>query len=158
MKLIMGYIMCGNKTILILMLSVLTLITGACSTVRDVTDWVPGVDSNEEILAAEEQKAREKRQQMREKYADKSAFAPTGGTLMNDAEINVAISQRYSQDDSINRADIGIEVNNSIVTLTGSVASSEMAVRVIAIAKDIAGVSRVISKLMVISLRNPKSD
>ena len=150
--------MCGKKTILILMLSVLTLIMGACSTVRDVTDWVPGVDSNEEILAAEEQKAREERQQMREKYTDKSAFAPTGSTLMNDAEINVVISQRYSQDDSINRADIGIEVNSSIVTLTGTVTSSEMAVRAIAIAKDITGVSRVISKLVVISLRSPKSD
>jgi len=146
--------MSSNKPVLMLMLSATSLIVGACSSVRDVTDWVPGVDSNEEIQAAEEQEAREERWQMREKYTDKSAFAPTGSALINDAEINVAISQQYSQDELIEREDIGIEVNNSIVTLTGTVTSSEMAVRAIAIARDTSGVSRVISRLVVISLRN----
>lgn len=144
----------AKKKLLILLLSVLSLLLGACSTVRDATDWVPGVDSNEEIQAAAEQKTRAERQQMREKYTDKSAFAPTGSALMNDAEINVAISQGYSQDDLIHREDIGIEVNDSVVTLTGSVTSTEAAVRAIAIARDTAGVSRVISKLVIVSLRN----
>lgn len=146
--------MCIKKYILALVLTA-SLLLNACSTVRDATDWVPGVDSNEEIQAAAEEQARKERLQMREHYMDQSAFAPTGNMSMDDAEINVLISQRYSQDELIQREDIGIEVNNSIVTLTGSVTSSEMAVRAIAIAKDTAGVSRVISKLVVISLRSP---
>lgn len=145
----------ATQPILKLGLPVLIIFLGACSTVRDVTDWIPGVDSNAEVEAANEVKAQEKYRQQRESYTDMSAFAPTGNPLMNDAEINVSISQRYAQEQLIKPEDIGIEVNNGIVTLTGSVTSSDMAVRAIALAKDTAGVSRVISKLVIISLRKP---
>ncbi len=145
----------ATQPILKLGLPVLTLLLSACSTVRDVTDWIPGVDSNAEVQAASEARAQEEYRQQREAYKDMSAFAPTGNPLMNDAEINVSISQRYAQDQLIDPEDIGIEVNNGIVTLTGSVISSDTAVRAIALAKDTAGVSRVISKLVIISLRNP---
>ena len=140
----------------VLALAVATALTmTACSTVRDATDWVPGVDSNEEIQAEEKKEAEEAREIEREAYKDKAAFAPitTGSASESDASINVSISQQYIEDSAINREDIGIEVNAGVVTLTGSVASNESAVRAIAIAKDTTGVAKVISKLVVIKLR-----
>ena len=131
------------------------LAMAACTTVRDVTDWVPGVDSNEEIQAEKEQQEKEAREKEREVYKDKAAFAPmtTDNASEADAKINVNISQKYREESVINRADIGIEVNAGVVTLTGSVHSDESAVRAIAIAKSTTGVSKVISKLVVIKLR-----
>ena len=136
-------ILCGTLSLLILQ---------ACSTVRDVTDWVPGVDSNEEIQAEKEQ---QQKQEKDKAYPDKAVFEAkmTGPTAENDALINVKISQQYVQESIIKREDIGIEVNAGVVTLTGSVATEESAVQAIFIAKNTAGVSMVISKLVVIKLR-----
>ncbi|MDX2505964.1 MAG: BON domain-containing protein [Gammaproteobacteria bacterium] len=131
------------------------LAMAACSTVRDATDWVPGVDSNEEIQAEKEQQEKEVRAKEREAYKDKAAFAPivTDSASEADAKINVNISQKYEAESAINRADIGIEVNAGVVTLTGSVDSDKSAVRAIALAKSTPGVSKVISRLVVIKLR-----
>lgn len=134
--------------------AVTALTLTACSTVRDATDWVPGVDSNEEVQAKQEKEAREAREEARKAYVDKEAFAPTTQVISDaDAQINVTISQKYAADEKINREDIGIEVNAGVVTLTGAVNSDESAIRAISIAKNTVGVSRVISKLIVIQLR-----
>lgn len=136
------------------LLAVTALTLTACSTVRDATDWVPGVDSNEEVQAKQEKEAREAREEARKAYVDKEAFAPTTQVISDaDAQINVTISQKYAADEKINREDIGIEVNAGVVTLTGAVNSDESAIRAISIAKNTVGVSRVISKLIVIQLR-----
>lgn len=126
----------------------------ACSTLRDATDWVPGVDSNEEIKAQEEKEAKEQRLK-EQAYKDKAVYEPVmaASTAEADAKINVMISKKYSEDPVVKRDDIGIEVNAGVVTLMGSVNSEESAVRAIALAKSTRGVSRVISKLVVIQLR-----
>jgi len=136
----------------LLMASAFTL--SACSTVRDATDWVPGVDSNEEVQAEKQKQEQEVREKESEAYADKAAFAPTSNYISDaDAKINVSISQQYIEESVVKREDIGIEVNAGVVTLTGSVNSNASAIRAISIAKSTAGVSKVISKLVVIKLR-----
>ncbi len=140
------------KTLLISMISMALLMSG-CSTVRDVTDWVPGVDSNEEIQQENEKQQQEIRVKEREVYEDKMAFEAADYTADSDAMINVSISQKYASENLIQRGDIGIEVNAGVVTLTGSVDSDESAVKAISIAKSAKGVAKVISKLMVINLR-----
>lgn len=131
----------------------------ACSTVRDATDWVPGVDSNEEIQAEKNKQVQKAKAKEHEAYVDKAAFAPTNSSASDaDAKINVSISKKYAEDNHVKREDIGIEVNAGVVTLTGSVDSDEAAIRAISIAKNSAGVSRVISKLVVIQLRKNKEE
>ena len=136
-------------------LSLMLVVTlSACSTVRDATDWIPGVDSNAEVKAKEQQQSKEQMQKMREVYEEKSIYAPTSSIASDtDARINVSISQQYAEDELINREDIGIEVSAGVVTLSGAVNSEASAVRAIAIAKNTAGVARVISRLVVIQLR-----
>ena len=141
----------GAALVLVLSFALLS----ACSTVRDATDWVPGVDSNEEIRAQEEKEAREQRLKEQQAYKDKAVYEPVvaASTAEADAKINVMISKKYSEDPVVKRDDIGIEVNAGVVTLMGSVNSEESAVKAIALAKSTRGVSRVISKLVVIQLR-----
>ena len=137
----------------ILIFFVLTL--QACSTVRDATDWVPGVDSNDDIKAEEIKESEDLKQKQDKVYQDKMVFEKkiSGPLVESDAVISVAISQKYVDEVIIEREDIGIEVNAGVVTLTGSVDSEKSAVKAIAIAKNTRGVSMVISKLVVIKLR-----
>lgn len=139
-------------------LAVVTVLSmTACSTVRDATDWVPGVDSNEEIQAEKNKQTQEKLAKEREAYEDKAAFAPVNFSASEaDARINVDISNKYAADDAVKRDDIGIEVNAGVVTLTGTVDSDAAAIKAISIAKSTEGVSRVISRLVVIQLRDNK--
>lgn len=141
-----------------LALSALTMV--ACSSVRDATDWVPGVDSNEEIQAEKEAQLQEARAKEREAYENKAVFAPTitDSAAESDAKINVGISQKLIEETSIKREDIGIEVNAGVVTLSGSVNSEAMAVKAIAIAKSTKGVAKVISRLVVIKLRTSEKE
>ncbi len=127
-----------------------------CSSVRDATDWVPGVDSNEEVQAQQEKEDKARRAKEQEAYKDKAVFSPAiaANTSEADARINVMISQKFSESPMVKRDDIGIEVNAGVVTLMGSVNSEESAVKAIAMAKSTRGVSRVISKLVVIQLRS----
>ena len=137
------------KTLLLIFISV-TL--QACGTVRDATDWVPGVDSNEEVQAEESKEIKRKQDKV---YQDKMVFEKkmTGPVAENDAVISVSISQKFVNEAIIKREDIGIEVNAGVVTLTGSVDAENSAVKAISIAKNTKGVSMVISKLVVIKLR-----
>ncbi|MCP3852025.1 MAG: BON domain-containing protein [Gammaproteobacteria bacterium] len=138
----------------ILVASTALAMMSACSTVRDTTDWVPGVSSNEEIAAEEKQEAIELAKKEREAYEDKAAFAPTTRLAStSDAKISVNIGQKFEQENTITREDIGIEVNAGVVTLTGNVASEDSAINAISIAKSTAGVSRVVSKLVVVNVR-----
>ncbi|MCK5649269.1 MAG: BON domain-containing protein [Gammaproteobacteria bacterium] len=144
-----------NIVIKTLMAAAVLLVT-ACSTVRDTTDWIPGVDSNEEIKVEQQKEALEAKEKEREVYQDKAAFASTARTASeSDAKISVNIGQKYTQTDAIKREDIGIEVNAGVVTLTGHVNSDDSAVRAISIAKSTIGVSRVISRLVVVNVRAP---
>ncbi len=141
------------------LLLITALVMAGCSTVRDATDWVPGVDSNEEIQQENERQQQEIRVKEREIYEDKMAFEAADYTADSDAMINVSISQKYASENIIQRGDIGIEVNAGVVTLTGSVDSDESAIRAISIAKSAKGVAKVISKLVVINLRTePKAE
>ena len=124
----------------------------ACSSVRDATDWVPGVDSNAEIQAEQAQEIKQKQDKV---YQDKMVFEAkiSGSSSESDATINVKISQQYVHDIAIKREDIGIEVNAGVVTLTGNVHSEQSAIRAISIAKNTTGVAMVISKLVIIRVR-----
>ncbi len=137
----------------ILMAFTVLAMMSACSTVRDTIDWVPGVSSNEEIAAEEKQEAIELAKKEREAYEDKAAFAPTTRLdSTSDAKISVNIGQKFEQENTITREDIGIEVSASVVILTGNVASEDSAINAISIAKSTAGVSRVVSKLVVVNV------
>ncbi len=138
------------KLILLALLISLT----ACSTVRDTTDWIPGVDSNEDVQQEKQKEVEKAKAIEHENYVDKAVFDRNSrNTSESDAKISVQISQKYAHIKSIKPEDIGIEVNNSVVTLTGNVNSNQSAIDAIAIAKSTSGVTRVISKLVVISLR-----
>ncbi len=143
------FVQAYTKTLLLIFISV-TL--QACSTVRDATDWVPGVDSNEEVQAEKSKEIKQKKDKI---YQDKMVFEKkmTGLVAENDAVISVSISQKFVNEAIIKREDIGIEVNAGVVTLTGSVDAENNAVKAIIIAKNTRGVSMVISKLVVIKLR-----
>jgi osmotically-inducible protein OsmY len=130
------------------------LLLGSCGTVRDTTDWIPGIDSNEEIQQAKQQQAQQAIEEERQRYEDKVAFAPTTPIAAHsDAKISVSISQKLNNLAVINRQDIGIDVTSGVVTLTGSVPSDEGAIQAITAAKSTLGVSRVISKLVVMNIR-----
>ncbi len=147
-----------KKLRLKLFLPIVVLGISACGTVRDTTDWIPGVDSNEQVRIEEQKQLREQLEMEREVYRDKNAFAPISRTASEaDARISVHISEKYATEKSIKPEDIGIEVNASVVTLTGNVIDNSNAIKAIAIAKSTAGVSRVISKLVVIKVRNNNS-
>lgn len=145
----------AKKKIIINTLMATTALTiAACTTVRDTTDWIPGVDSNKEVKAKEKQEVLEARKKEREIYEDKIVFAPTSRTASEaDAKMSVEIGEKYVQANEINREDVGIEVNSGVVTLSGNVNSSESAVNAISIAKSTTGVSRVISRLVVVKVR-----
>ncbi|WP_198264157.1 BON domain-containing protein [sulfur-oxidizing endosymbiont of Gigantopelta aegis] len=143
-----------KKKIIINSLMAVTIVTlTACTTVRDTTDWIPGVDSNEEKQVEAKLEAKEAQAKERQAYEDKAAFAPTRTASEADAKISVTIGNELSQAEMINREDIGIEVNAGVVTLTGNVNSDESAVSAISIAKSTRGVSRVVSKLLVVKVR-----
>lgn len=142
-----------NPTIRFFFLLIILLSVSACSTVRDATDWVPGVDSNEEIKKKEMEKQRQKRAEQNKNYHSKAAYVPTGPQAEIDAEVNVIISQRYAEDPLIEAGEIGIEVHSGVVTLTGAVQSEEAAIKAISLAKSVKGVTRVISKLIIILVR-----
>lgn len=142
-----------NKFFINTLMAATILTMAACSTVRDTTDWVPGVSSNEEIAAEEKKEADEAAELERQAYEDKAVFASTTRTAStSDAKISVNIGQQYAES-GLNRKDIGIEVNAGVVTLTGNVDSDDDAVSAISIAKSSKGVSRVISKLIVVNVR-----
>ncbi|MFK5986982.1 MAG: BON domain-containing protein [Pseudomonadota bacterium] len=134
-------------------LLLIILFISACSSVRNVIDWVPGVDSNEEIATQQALEAKQQRQQEREVYNSKAAYSPTGSLSEIDAEISVLLSQRYQQQQVINPSEIGIEVHSSVVSLSGSIKNEQTAIDLISIAKEIPGVTRVISHLIIISVR-----
>lgn len=144
------------RNALIVFIVAIVLAMMACSTVRDVTDWVPGVDSNEEAQAKANEEAQALSEQQRINYKNRTVYAPASNRVSEeeDARISVDISQQYDTSELINREDIGIEVNAGVVTLTGHVDANESAVNAITIAKSRPGVVRVISKLVVIKLRN----
>ena len=122
-------------------IAIAVLVISACSTVRDTTDWIPGVDSNEEVQAKQQQQVKKVMAKEREDYIDKAAFAPlTQSASELDAKISVQISQKYQQSKMVNPEDVGIEVNAGVVTLTGNVNSDDSAIHAIAIAKSTRGV------------------
>jgi len=137
----------------IFLLAILVVSLSACSTVRDAADWVPGVDSNEEVKRKEVAVERSKRHKEKKDYYSKAAYVETGAQAEIDAEISVAISSRYVLEPSITAGEIGVEVHSGVVTLTGTVKSEAAAVKAIALAKNVRGVTRVISKLIIISVR-----
>lgn len=148
----MGF--CEKKTIINILIVAAALTINACSTVRDTTDWLPGIDSNAQVKAEEQKEVLAARAIERELYEDKIAFAPISRSASElDAKISVKIGQEYTTANDIERENIGIEVNTGVVTLTGNVDSNESAVSAISIAKSTAGVSRVISKLVIVNVR-----
>jgi len=137
----------------IFLLVVVTTFLSACGTVRDATDWVPGVDSNEEIQRQKQQEERRKRALQKKEYQSKAAYVPIGPQAEIDAEISVMISKRYAEEPNIEAGEVGIDVHSGVVTLSGTVSSEAAAVKAISLAKSVGGVTRVISKLIIISVR-----
>jgi len=137
----------------IFLLIIFAVFLSACSTVRDATDWVPGVDSNEDVKRKDMEAQRSERHKEKKDYYSKAAYVPTGPQAEIDAEISVIISQRYALESTIAAGEIGIEVHSGVVTLSGTTKTEEAAVKAIALAKSVNGVTRVISKLIIISVR-----
>jgi osmotically-inducible protein OsmY len=71
-----------------------------------------------------------------------------GGALDN-ARVVAVINGKYIADSDLSALDLNVDADKSVVTLTGSVASVELAGRAIALALDTEGVTQVVSLLKV---------
>ena len=67
----------------------------------------------------------------------------------NDAKITTEIKAKFTDDDRLDAADIHVDTKDSVVTLHGKVLGHEEEQRAIEIARSVAGVSNVVSKLEV---------
>ena len=92
------------------------------------------------------QKAREKGAEVGEKAA---VAAKKVGDAMEDAALTTKIKAKMALDDSVKSRAIDVTTDGSTVTLSGTVGSTAERDRAVALARDTAGVTRVIDHLQV---------
>ena len=73
----------------------------------------------------------------------------TAGESIADARVLAVIKSKYVLDRDLSAWDIGVNVDDGNVTLTGKIASQDLIGRAVALALDTEGVRRVASKLTV---------
>jgi hyperosmotically inducible protein len=77
-----------------------------------------------------------------------TAASKAGGTL-NESAITAKIKSKMALDDHVKARAINIDTSESVVTLTGVVASAEERARAVNLARDTEGVSRVVDRLQI---------
>lgn len=80
----------------------------------------------------------------------------TVGTAMNDASIHAKLTDSFIKSGTNNLySNVGIEVNEGVVLLTGAVESADSAARAVQLAWDVEGVSEVINELQISNRGGP---
>jgi len=74
----------------------------------------------------------------------------TMGGIVDDAGITMSIKSHMIKDKQVSALDINVDTRNGVVTLYGSVSSVEEELRAIALAKQVKGVRKIISKITVV--------
>ncbi|MGD2074090.1 MAG: BON domain-containing protein [Gammaproteobacteria bacterium] len=69
--------------------------------------------------------------------------------IANDTTITSTINTRYVKDDLVSAFDVNVDTSRGVVTLYGNVPSEQAARRAVALARSVAGVKRVESRLTV---------
>ena len=70
--------------------------------------------------------------------------------ILSDAGITASITAKYIQDREVSALNINVDTRGGVVTLYGSVASSAIEDRAIALASEVSGVKKIISKITVV--------
>lgn len=71
--------------------------------------------------------------------------------IISDAGITASINAKYIQDRQVSALDINVDTREGVVTLYGSVATRAIEDKAIALAAEVVGVKKIISKLTVIA-------
>jgi hyperosmotically inducible protein len=75
----------------------------------------------------------------------------TAAEIASDTAITSTINSRYVKDDLVSAFDVNVDTYRGAVTLYGNVHSERAAARAVELARTVKGVSRVQSKLTVVS-------
>jgi hyperosmotically inducible protein len=70
---------------------------------------------------------------------------------INDSGITTAIKAEFLQDSKLRHADVGVDTNNGVVTLKGTVATADLRRHAITVAHHTAGVKRVDDEIRIAS-------
>ena len=71
------------------------------------------------------------------------------GDRMSDSALTAKIKSKMALDDHVNARAINVDTSRSVVTLNGTVASKNQRDRALQLARDTAGVTRVVDKLQI---------
>ena len=124
--------------VLLRALIVFSLVTAAGCTASPSSDGAPGKIDTE--------KARERGAELGEKAAEATAKIQD---TVGEAAITTKIKAKMALDDSVKARSIDVSTNGSEVTLGGTVRSAAERQRAVTLARETAGVSRVIDHLQV---------
>jgi len=83
-------------------------------------------------------------------YRSNAGQSPAGAAS-SDAVITSSINSRFVQDAQVSAMDINVSTHRGTVTLSGRVNNDAAARRAVAIARATQGVSRVVSRIIVVS-------
>jgi hyperosmotically inducible protein len=126
-----------SKTLLSLALSV--LVTGAACSPKEKDEARDAVqqieDKTKEVVADTAEKGKE--------------IISSTGEAINDGWITTKIKAKFADDTALKESDIDIDTKDRVVTLKGTVSSSETKKRAAAIATGTEGVLRVVDQLSV---------
>jgi hyperosmotically inducible periplasmic protein len=108
------------------------------------------VDKGVDATTGAAQKAGEKTKEIAGATATKTKeIVATTGEAISDGWITTKLKTKFVDETLLKDSDINVETNDRVVTLTGSVASSEAKARAAAIASGTEGVTRVVDQLVV---------
>ena len=71
------------------------------------------------------------------------------GDRMSDGALTAKIKSKIALDDHVNARDINVDTSASVVTLRGNVASKDQRDRALRLARETAGVTRVVDRLVI---------
>lgn len=66
-----------------------------------------------------------------------------------DVAITAAVKMKFAKDDTLSVRDINVDTNGGVVTLSGAISSQSKADRAVALAEQVPGVKKVLSRLAV---------
>ncbi len=116
--------------------------TGNGWTLRPPTTSATGVDA---------EKAREKGAEFARKAAETTKVAAERtGEVVSEAAITAKIKSKMALDDYVKARNINVDTAGTTVTLTGTVHSEQEHQRAVRLARETAGITRVVDKLQVV--------
>lgn len=137
---------------------ILTLILGimfgfsfACSTAKNTGEAVK--EGTEEVAEEVGDKTEDVAEEVGDKAEDVGQAvketAEEAGEEVQDGSITVAIKMKFVNDELVSASHIDVDTSNGLVTLNGTVASQEEAIRAVELAQEVSGVKNVRSNLII---------